>query len=363
MQSVSGRVAKFILEPAEGVCGLMLDGGREIHFLCEYQERVKGLAQIGTKIEIRGYLIADSRAGGNVGAVRITNPDSGEAIEMDFPDPQSPLEMLTRPAGAQATGDAKAEANKKGNGETQSEPNAAAVRKAAKSAKIGLGMQTSPAYLRELLLEHAGRLPESMRMEAASAVGHAYDLLHRVQAILAYLHIMKRRVPGISQFLDESQRTYGQALSQFGNGDYSGAIELAAASGQLSKLVEMIIARTLRGDTSFPTLLAPPPKHLGSDTDSSQVEEKLAQVECILSRVHWLLENGTLPLEDRTQVRKIASWGDALYKQAQHTYRSSELEDAEELVQASLAGAYSAEHVCRRWYVGYPTPPRLAAHG
>jgi hypothetical protein len=198
-------------------------------------------------------------------------------------------------------------------------------------------------------------------MEAASAVSRAYDLLHRIQAILAYLHIMKRRVPGISQFLDESKRTYEQALSQFGNRDYSGARELAAASGQLCNLVELVMARTLRADTNFSSLLPPPPRNLGEDTDSSQVEEKLAQVECVLSRVHWLLENGTLPLEDRTQVRKIASWGDALYQQAQHNYRSSELQDAAELVQASLAGACSAEHVCRRWYLGHSSQPDMAA--
>ena len=290
MQCVSGRVAKFIPEPAEGVCGLMLDGGREIHFLCEYQQRVKGLAQIGTKVEVRGFLIADSRAGGNVGAVRITNLQSRESIDMDFPDPRRPLEILTRPNGARTAGAADSPGNEKKSGETPREANGGAEQEAAKTAKISLGMQSSPAYLRELLLEHAGRLPESLRMEAASAVSHAYDLLHRIQAILAYLHIMKRRVPGISQFLDESKRTYDQALSQFGSGDYSGARELAAASGQLANLVEMIIARTLRGDTNFPTLLAPPPRQLSGDTDASQVEEKLAQVECILSRVHPLIK-------------------------------------------------------------------------
>ena len=86
--------------------------------------------------------------------------------------------------------------------------------------------------------------------------------------------------------------------------------------------------------------------------DASHVEEDLAEAGSVLSRIHWLLENGTLPLEDRTQVRRISSWGDALYKQAQHMYRQTSLPDAAELAQAALAGAYSAEHVCRMWYVG-----------
>ena len=77
----------------------------------------------------------------------------------------------------------------------------------------------------------------------------------------------------------------------------------------------------------------------------------------MLSRIHWVLENGTLPSEDRAQVRKIAAWGDAFYKQAQHKYRDTVLEDAAEFAQAALAGAHSAEHVCRNWYVSHPIHP------
>jgi hypothetical protein len=81
------------------------------------------------------------------------------------------------------------------------------------------------------------------------------------------------------------------------------------------------------------------------------VEEDLAEAESSLSRIHWILTNGTLPLEDRTQARRIASWGDALCKQARHMYQNAAVPDAAELVQAAFAGACSAEHVCRKWYV------------
>jgi len=93
---------------------------------------------------------------------------------------------------------------------------------------------------------------------------------------------------------------------------------------------------------------------MGASPEPEHVEEDLAQAEAVLSRIHWVLENGTLPSDERAQVRRIASWGDTFYKQAQRTYRDAGLEDAAEFAQAALAGAYSAEHVCRKWYVSHP---------
>jgi hypothetical protein len=121
--------------------------------------------------------------------------------------------------------------------------------------------------------------------------------------------------------------------------------------------VEIVMARTLRSDNTLPTLVPPPPEHRAGPWEAENLEENLAQVETVLSRIHWVLENGTLPSEERAQVRKIASWGDAFYKQAQLTYRSAVLEDAAELAQAALAGAHSAEHVCRKWYVTQSLQP------
>jgi hypothetical protein len=98
---------------------------------------------------------------------------------------------------------------------------------------------------------------------------------------------------------------------------------------------------------------------LTEGTDFNRVEEKLVETETVLSRVRWLLENWTLPLDDGAQVRKIASWGEAFYKQAQHTYGTADLQDAAELAQAALAGAYSAEHICRKWYLGQSGHPGM----
>ncbi len=362
MQNISGRVSKFLPEPAAGLSGLVLEGGREICFLQEYRLLVNAIAKIGTKVEIQGFLIADSRAGGNVGATRITNRKTRQSICMEFPDPLSKPGMLMRTTPAATASLAPSEQNHKKYEESHHGRTVGVEQITAKMGKMNIMAQSAPAYLRELLLEHAGHLPDSLRMEAAAGIGHAYDLLHRVQAILAYLHIMKRQVPGISQFLDESKRTYEQALSQFGNRDFAGARELAGASGRLSCLVELVMARTLRADTSFPSLVPPPPEHRSAESACAQVEEGLAATESILSRVHWLLENGTLPLVDRDQIRKIATWADAFYKQAQKNYISSDLQGAAELVEASLAAAYAAEHICRRWYLGQSSHQETTGH-
>jgi len=72
----------------------------------------------------------------------------------------------------------------------------------------------------------------------------------------------------------------------------------------------------------------------------------------VLARVHWLIENGTLPLDDRDQVRRIAKWGEALYRQARRMRECESEENATELASAARAAAESAEHVCRNWYLG-----------
>jgi hypothetical protein len=358
---VSGRVSKFLLEPHESVCGLILDGDCEIYFLEEYRALVSEIVRVGSRVRVQGLLVPNGGTAGYLTATRITNLESGQTISMEVPGPQSTPGMRVRATPATVASLAHPEVKQGKDEETRCRCKQGEDRKTVKTDRVVPHVQSIPTYFREVLLEHTEHLPDSLRMEAASGISHAYDLLHRIQAILAYLHIMKREVPGIGQFLDESKRTYEQALAQFGRRDFAGARELAAASGRLSRVVEAIMARTLRADTSIPSLVPPPPEHMNADTDSDGVEEKLAEAEAVLSRVQWLLENGPLPLDDRTQVRKIASWGEALYKQAQHTYRNSEIQDATELAQAALAGAQSAEHICRRWYLGQSSHPAVAA--
>ncbi|MGB7438575.1 MAG: hypothetical protein WBW49_24405 [Candidatus Acidiferrum sp.] len=227
-----------------------------------------------------------------------------------------------------------------------------AVLPALRKGKPGMQVTTTPVASASL-----APLESSVRHGAVSAtrnasrcIGLAFDSIHRIQAILAYLQIIKHRVPGISQFLEEAKHTYVQALSRFSVDDFISAKEFAEASGSLSRVVEILITRTLRSDATLPSLVPPPPQHSDANPELSHVEEDLARGEFVLSRIHWILERGTLPSEDRAQVRKITSWGDAFYRQARYAYRHAVLEDASELAQAALAGADSAEHVCRKWY-------------
>jgi hypothetical protein len=161
----------------------------------------------------------------------------------------------------------------------------------------------------------------------------------------------------MSQMHEEAKHTYEQALSRHAARDFEGAREFATASGCLSRVVEGIISRTLRSDTSYPSLVSPPPEHKETCCDSSSVHDDLDAVEAVLSRIHWLVENGTLPLEDRTQVRRIATWGDAFYQQARRMFQRGSHEGAGELAQAAVDAAHSAEHICRNWYVAHAGDP------
>jgi hypothetical protein len=401
MMFISGRVAKLIRNADGQLTRLQLQDGWEVRFPKELGNELACAIGEGSAVAIEGVRRTDDFTEGYIYATRITSADSGESVTLPAlkrkgkPGMQTsntpaetaslaPLEEQQEPASLNDPGgssddqpideadvlDTQAEMAEEAAQDRQS----AKVHGEAGSGEEG-GRQSENrrppcgqgnaqgASEHEAL--HPGLFFQSLageidpngahfaRNDAARSIGVAYDSLHRLQAILAYLHIMKHRVPGISQFLDEAKHTYVQALSRFAASDYSGAKEFAEASESLARVVEIVMGRTLRSDNTLPSLVPPPPERLGAASEPEHVEENLAHAESMLARIHWVLEHGTLPSEDRAQVRKIASWGDAFYKQAQYTYRNAVLEDASEFAQAALAGAYSAEHVCRKWYVNH----------
>ena len=358
MVFVSGW-AREVLRNREGeLSGILLDNGLEIQFPSALGHRAEEVINEGCRVEVEGRLEREEFSLGYVlQATVIKNLDSKVSATLPAPKEEGkPGMQLTTPIATASLAPAASvtreeEANLSREGALVcSTPNQAPREEDSKTLTPG-------SFFHRLVQDNDGQGQELARNESARSIGLAYDNLHRIQAILAYLHIMKHRVPGIGQFLDEAKHTYEQALSRFATGDFVGAKEFAEASGSLSRIVEIVMARTLRSDDTLPSLVPPPPDHLGASPEPQHVEEDLAQAETVLSRIHWILENGTLPSEERAQVRKIASWGDAFYKQAQHTYRGAVLEDAAEFAQAALAGAYSAEHVCRKWYVSHPIQP------
>jgi hypothetical protein len=358
MAFVLGRVSRVLRDPDGNSNGMLLDDGQEIRFPATFGHLVSPIITEGCLVGVKGDRSFEISPEGNLTASQIINLDSSETATLPATEQEGKPGMQFKATPIVTTSLAHPAA------ESKAEDEPAASLSASSREAFGMnltGIDSKPlhpaSFFRSLLRETDGRVPELSRNDAARSIGLSYDSLHRIQAILAYLHIIKHRVPGISQVLDEAKHTYEQALGRFAGGDFAASKELAEASASLSRVVEIVIARTLRSDSTIPSIVPPPPIQMAIPPEPEHVEEDLAQAESVLSRIHWVLENGTLPSDDRAQVRKIASWGDAFYKQAQHKYRGAVLEDAAEFAQAALAGAYSAEHVCRKWYVSHTAHP------
>jgi len=356
MQFVYGKVIKLLCDPTGRVSGFVLDGGHEVQSSADQLDLVAAIITLNSRVEISGDFQDGRDEQDFLNAREITNLDSNQTASLQAPVRLRKPGMLSYTTPTTTASLAHLEKLEK------STPTGTDKGGEANLDPIGLLLEktaSQPRPSRHVSDEDPQRghvpLPRAMRSDAATEIEHAYDSLHRIQAILAYLSIMKRQVHGMSQMHEEAKHTYEQALSRHAARDFEGAREFAAASGCLSRVVEGIISRTLRSDTSYPSLVSPPPEHKSTCGDSSLVQDDLKVVEAGLSRIHWLIENGTLPLEDRTQVRRIAAWGDAFYQQAHRVHARGSMEDASELVQAAIDAARAAEHVCRNWYVAQAT--------
>jgi hypothetical protein len=197
------------------------------------------------------------------------------------------------------------------------------------------------------------------RNDTAMRIGQAYDGIHRIQAILAYIRIMNINNPGFSPILDEAKHTYGQALALYEARDFEGALEFAAASRELSQALEIVISRVLRSDSLYPTLVLMPPEHETSINDSIRMQQELNRVECLLSLIHRAAENGSSLSEDQSQALNIASSSERLLGMARHLLRFAEMQGAIDLIHAAAVIARAAKHVCRRWYATQGIDPFL----
>lgn len=194
-------------------------------------------------------------------------------------------------------------------------------------------------------------LPRTEAEGAARSIELAYDGIHRAQALLAYVTIVDLHVPDVSQLFDESKYTYQQAVSRYQKQEYAAADEFAAASGELSRSVEIVVSRTLRVDSNSPTLVPSPPDHQPDVLNSAEAQSSLARVGKLLARIHWLVQNGTLPFEDREQVRRITSWSDVLYSKGQQSWKAGAIAEASYFISVAEAVAHSSEHICKQDYI------------
>ncbi len=201
--------------------------------------------------------------------------------------------------------------------------------------------------------------PKPSSKDAAMRIGQAYDGVHRIQAILAYMKIMNINNPGFSPILDEAKHTYAQALALYEARDFEGASELASASMELSQALEIVISRALRSDSLYPTLVLLPPEHETTNDDSIRMQEELYRVECLLSLIHRVAGNEASRSEDQVQTLTIASCSERLLRKARQLLRLAEMEGAIDLVHAAAMTAHAAEHVCKRWYAMQGIDPLL----
>jgi hypothetical protein len=348
VQTVSGQIERFIEDPRGVINGLVLDGGQVVRFPSEKAPGVARIVCVGSHVGIEGILHSDGSAEEYWEPFLIMNFDSKRSVTFLAPNSQARPGVL--PHNYPPT---EAPLVHPGTPAPASQAKSLVGNEVPSEKRLGRFPSKPSSSLNTSWTVHSAEPP----VIATADISRSYDALHRVQAILAYLHIMKRDVPGIGQLLDEAKHTYVQALSRYDSRSFVAASDFAAASAGLVRVVEMLISRAVRSDSSLPSLVPRPPDSPSHSIDSSEIEENLTEAESILSRVHWLLENGTLPLEDRTQVRRIASWSDAFCHQAQHSCRRTSLADANELAEAAVAAAHSAEHVCRKWYVGQTVVP------
>lgn len=202
--------------------------------------------------------------------------------------------------------------------------------------------------------------PRTTGNDAAIGIGQAYDGIHRIHATLVYVRIMDISIsnPGFSPIFDEAKHTYDRALSLYEGRDFEGALEFASASTDLSQVLEIMISRALRSDFLYPSLVLLPPEHQTTLDDSIRMQEELYRVECLLSLIHGVAENGTLS-EDQAQTLNIASCSEHLLKKARHLLRSAEMQEAIDLIHAAVVTAHAAEHVCKRWYAMQGLDPIL----
>jgi hypothetical protein len=202
--------------------------------------------------------------------------------------------------------------------------------------------------------------PRTTGNDAAIGIGRAYDGIHRIHATLVYVKIIDISInnPGFSPIFDEAKHTYDRALSLYEGRDFEGALEFASASTDLTQVLEIMISRALRSDFLYPSLVLLPPEHQTTFDDSIRIQEELYRVECLLSLIHRVAENGTLS-EDQVQTLNIALCSEHLLKKARQLLQSAEMKEAIDLVHAATVTAHAAEYVCKRWYAMQGIDPYL----
>lgn len=356
MEIVYGRIREALPASDGELSGFVIDGGLEVHFPKDRAKQVAALLPLGSRLEICGNPYRGPSGEPHIEAKFITNLDSKRSINLQNSRPPNEPEMSSLCAPTTAEAASLAPPQNEGNDETDKslriETSASVPVEQSWQTDTHQANLASQTSLKDPVTGARDRVSTD-EDGAARSIELAYDGLHRSQAMLAYVKIIDLQTPDVSQMFEESKHTYQQAVSSYQKQDYAVAGEFASASGELSRSVEVAVSRILRVDASSPTLVPYPPGNQPGVASSSETAVSLNRVGKLLARIHWLVNNGTLPLEDRAQVARIASWSDIYYAKGRQSFQAGAIIEASYFINAAEALAHSAEHVCKQDYIAH----------
>jgi hypothetical protein len=356
MEIVYGRIREVLPASDGEISGFVIDGGLEVHFPKGSARQVAALVPLGSRLEICGDPYRGVSGDPHINAKFITNLDSKRSVNLqNSPPPKEPeMSSLCAPTFAEAA--SLAPRQRKGTDDAENSLRRETSTSVAAERSSQTYIQPANLISHPPVKDPLGSMGGRVRTDedgAARSIELAYDGLHRAQALLAYVKIVDLQAPDVSQMCEESRHTYQQAVSSYQKQDYAVASEFAAASGELSRSLEVVVSGILRVDSSYPTLVPYPPGNQSAVTSSSETDVSLNRVRKLLARIHWLANNGTLPSEDRAQVRKIASWSDMFYAKGRQAFQTGAIIEASYFINAAEALAHSAEHVCKQDYIAH----------
>jgi hypothetical protein len=351
MDVISGTIREFVYRRAGVPSGFVIDGGMEIHFSSLHALGAAPLLLLGARLEIRGVARSGSSGEPHLDAVSITNLDchrsvnlhelpssteSGTPLRETAPPVESASLIPTLPDGATPP----------------SQPSL------ARSPKKSPAQRPSP---KRSSARGARSRASNQQEGAARAIQIAYDGFHRTQALVAFLAILEFHEQALGPMLLEAKHTYEQACSNYLHNEFAVAAEFAAASADLLRSVEVVISRVFRSEPTYPRLVAPPEGYGTEPEAVEKVQLDFSRVRRLVARIHWLLENGTLPQEHKEQIRKIATCSGMFYEQGRRLLANGDEVEASYLASAAEAVAHSAEHVCKQNYIAHSPMSQLAS--
>lgn len=314
MVKMEGIVERLLTNSTGEVNGLVLDNGRVITFRPEKAIEVLSIVNLGSRVEIQALVPDDGSGNSQLNVVIIVNLSSNESLTLCVLGP-----ACARQVGADYP-----------RPESVSTPLAPSLEMPA--AERGKRFRTTE--------------------KVSDAIERAYDQLHRSHVILAFLKNTHQERSAVLAYLQEAERVYVQTLGRYQARDFEGARECASASYHLSRMVEILVSRAFHSaacgaDSAGANVSSSP----SPEDNRVETRNSLGRVERQLGRIRWVMENGTLPSDDRDQVQKLVSWSENLKKWACRLLDIGAGQEAGEFASAAQAAVDAAEHVCKKCYV------------